>query len=269
MEKQRREELASFLVSRRNRLSPSDFGITVNSRRRATGLRREEVAHHAGISATWYVRLEQGRDVRASAHTLRSIAKALRLSPAEQAYLMGLARPDLVGKRLTYAVRQPSPNLLSLLRGLAPHAAYVLDRYWHVAAMNGPAVELLGAFHDNDPWGASLIGRLFLDPGWRSLFQDWNEVARSAVAQFRLSAANQPDDPVFASAIAELEAASEEFRDMWNGLEILEPPIWRKTLLLPAEKPVTFDFASLRAGGEDSEFWISIYTRVHQGGASA
>jgi transcriptional regulator with XRE-family HTH domain len=257
---QRRQELASFLVSRRNQLRPSDFGIAVNRRRRTPGLRREEVAQHAGISATWYVRLEQGRDIRASAHTLQLIARALRLTPAEQLYLVRLARPDLQGKPHGQALPQPSPNLLSLLNGLTPHPAYILDRYWHVVAMNDPATRLLGAFREDEPWGNHLIARLFLDPDWRRLFRDWNEVARSAVAQFRLSLASKDNDRVLVSIVSELEDASDDFRTLWSACEIAEPPIWRKTLVLPTGENRAFDFASLRASGVDSEFSISIYT---------
>jgi transcriptional regulator with XRE-family HTH domain len=225
---QRRQELAKFLVSRRNQLSPRDFGIVANGRRRTPGLRREEVAHHAGISSTWYVRLEQGRDVRASAHTLKLIAKALRLTAAEQAYLMRLARPDLQGTPQGQALQQPSKSLLSFLHGLAPHPAYILDRYWHVVSMNSPATELLGEFQEGKPWGRHLIARLFLDPDWRHLFQDWDEVARSAVAQFRLSLASQARDRVLASIVSDLCEANEGFHDLWRGHEIAEPPIWRK-----------------------------------------
>src|SRR5262245_36493897 len=82
----RRDELAQFLRSRRERLDPSDFGIAAGGRRRTAGLRREEIADAAGISTTWYVWLEQGRDVNASAHALRALGKALRLSQSEQTY---------------------------------------------------------------------------------------------------------------------------------------------------------------------------------------
>ena len=261
-DEQRREELSNFLVCRRNQLDPRDFGIVVNGRRRAPGLRREEVALQAGISATWYVRLEQGRDVRASAHTLDRIAKALRLAQPERAYLMRLARPDLDWKSHSHRAERPSDALLSLLAGLAPHPAYVVDRYWHVVAMNDPATALLGAFHEEDPWSTSLIARIFLDPRWRSLFRDWREVARAAVAQFRLAMSGHGLDPVLRPMIAMLERESPEFAAGWNSHEVAEPPVWRKTLVLPGNAERTFDFAILRPSGADSDFFVSIYTAV-------
>src|SRR3546814_17938754 len=92
---QRRQRLGAFLKAHRIRLVPQEVGLSATGRRRTPGLRREEVAQLAGISATWYVRIEQGRAVAASAATLDRIARALRLAAAERAHLLPLAdRPD-------------------------------------------------------------------------------------------------------------------------------------------------------------------------------
>ncbi len=261
-DKDRLRQLAQFLANRRKRLKPQDFGITVKSRRRTLGLRREEVADRAGISTTWYVRLEQGRDVRASTHTLQLIAKALHLSAPEQSYLMRLARPDLEWQSKLADAARPSEALLSLLHGLAPHPAYIVNRYWQVVAVNEPATELLGAFRGEDAWSNNLIARLFLDPSWRHLFVEWDAVARSAVAQFRLSLGAGTDDAVLVPLIATLEQASPDFSDAWNRQEIAEPPVWRKTIRLASGALQAFNFASLKPGGADSDFSVSIYTPV-------
>ena len=126
LDQTRRDDLSRFLRSRRERLDPAAFGITVGGRRRAKGLRREEVADAAGISTTWYVWLEQGRNVNASAHALRALGKALRLSQPEQTYLFQLARPDLEWQNGPVETTPPSANLLALIDGLAPHAALSL-----------------------------------------------------------------------------------------------------------------------------------------------
>jgi transcriptional regulator with XRE-family HTH domain len=146
----RRDELAQFLRSRRERLDPADFGITVGGRRRAVGLRREEIADAAGISTTWYVWLEQGRNVNASAHALRALGRALRLSQSEQTYLFQLARPDLDWRRGLAGHALPTTNLLALIEGLAPHPAYSTNRYRQVVASNKPAQILLGDFSSAD-----------------------------------------------------------------------------------------------------------------------
>ncbi|HVZ30542.1 MAG TPA: helix-turn-helix transcriptional regulator [Asticcacaulis sp.] len=253
----RRQDLARFLRSRREVLRPEDFGLTPG-RRRTPGLRREEVAQVAGISATWYIWLEQGRDVRASPHALASLARALRLSQAEQTYLMKLARPDLDWRgRLVKAL--PSTELQSLLNGLAPHPAYVLNRYWQLVAINTPARRLLGEWAEGDAWAHNLLARLFLDPAWRTLFIDWPEVARSAVAQFRLATAAMREDKVLEALLTELGAANSEFNALWNARDLAEPPVWKKRLR-HADGERHFYFATFRPEGRDRDFWVSIYT---------
>ena len=120
-DKIRLTELGQFLKSRRAMLAPENVGLAPTRRRRTPGLRREEIADAAGISAAWYVRLEQGRDVRASLHALDRIGKALRLNAPEQAYLLELARPDLDWKSKVRSHEMPSPTLLAMVSGLMPH----------------------------------------------------------------------------------------------------------------------------------------------------
>ncbi len=255
----RRDELAQFLRGRRERLDPADFGITVGGRRRAAGLRREEVADAAGISTTWYVWLEQGRNVNASPHALRSLGKALRLSPSEQTYLFHLARPDLDWQRGAVSPGLPTADLLALLKGLAPHPAYITNRYRQVVASNQPAQVLLGDFAA-DEWSGNLIARMFLDPLWRERFVDWPTVARSVVAQFRLATATMADDPVMTSLVARLMASSEAFAQWWRDRELADPPIWRKTVRHPRVGDMSFDFATLQPSGRDRDFFVSLYT---------
>ncbi|MER9421633.1 helix-turn-helix domain-containing protein [Mesorhizobium sp. M0317] len=169
----RHNELARFLRERRDRLPRIDGA---NGRRRAPGLRREEVAAEAGISTTWYTWLEQGREVNASPQVLRSLARVLKLSRSEQAYLYQLARPDLDWRNRLGEQGLPSAPLLSLLDGLAPHPAYVVNRYWQVVAcnhrrrcclgisrrmMSGPAACSPGCFSTWNGGSALSTGRRF------------------------------------------------------------------------------------------------------------
>lgn len=254
-----RDEFARFLRDRRERLDPAAFGIRPGGRRRTAGLRREEVAEAAGISATWYAWLEQGRDVNASPHALRALGRALRLSQAEQTYLFRLARPDLDGRAGASGEAMPAASLLSLIEGLSPHPAYITNRYRQVVAANRPARLLLGAFDSGDPARGSVIGRLFLDPLWRAIFVDWETVARSTVAQFRLATAAMADDPVLVSLVALLSASSEEFARWWADRALAEPPIWRKTVRHGLVGDMAFDFAVLQPLGRDSDFSVSLY----------
>jgi len=258
----RHDELARFLRDRRDRLQCSDVAGASKGRRRAPGLRREEVAAEAGISTTWYTWLEQGREVNASPQVLRSLARALRLSRSEQAYLFQLARPDLDWQNRLGEQGLPTAPLLNLLEGLAPHPAYIINRYWQIVAWNKPATVLLGSFEADGDWSGSLISRLFLDPDWRQRFVDWPLVSGSAVAQFRLATVTMTRDPVLAALVSSLEAASDEFAACWSNREIAEPPIWRKSIRHPVAGEMDFDFATLQPNGRDGDFSLSVYTPV-------
>ncbi|HEX2619109.1 MAG TPA: helix-turn-helix transcriptional regulator, partial [Phototrophicaceae bacterium] len=91
----RRQQLSDFLRQRRTRLSPDEVGLPAGQRRRARGLRREEVAQLAGISVDWYTWLEQGRDIRVSEQVLISLARALQLNPSETRHLLMLGQEHL------------------------------------------------------------------------------------------------------------------------------------------------------------------------------
>src|SRR5579884_3801624 len=95
-DEQRRTELAHFLRSRRERLSPTQFQLPMGAKlRRTPGLRREELAQVAGISPSWYMKLEQGQEIRVSAQVLESLAQTLQLTPSEREHLYVLAREQL------------------------------------------------------------------------------------------------------------------------------------------------------------------------------
>jgi len=258
-ESNRRSELGKFLRLRRTTAElPS--ATRPSRRRRTRGLRREEVADAAGISATWYVRLEQGRDVRASIQTLNRIGKALRLDAGEQAYLLELARPDLDWRKTVKDHQQPSRQLLAMVAGLMPHPVYVLNKYWQVKACNTAARLLFGDLDNPARYEANLVARLFLDDEMRNRFVDWHTVARSVVAQLRLSTASMVQDAVMENLIAGISRSSEEFKTLWDRAEIAEPPLWSKVLHHPRVGELHFDFAAFSPPGEDGAFTVAIQT---------
>jgi len=128
-ESERRHTLADFLRKRRAHLSPSDVGLPPGIRRRTPGLRREEVAHLANIGTSWYVWLEQGRDVHPSTQVLESLAQALRLTPNERRHLFLLAGQPLPPSS-SPASEHTSPALQQVLDDLDPTPAYVIGRRW-------------------------------------------------------------------------------------------------------------------------------------------
>lgn len=218
-------ELGGFLRSRRARLRPEDAGLpSYGGRRRVPGLRREELAQLAGVSAGYYTRLEQGQSPNASDAVLDSVARVLRLDDAERAHLYSLVRPQ------TYARRPASParpeevrhGVRVMIDSFGPVPALVLGRSLDVLAWNRMAHALLAGHLDLDapdrPADRPNIARmLFLDPPMRALYPDWIRKARSTVADLRQLSGLWPDDPRLTGLIGELTAASREFAELWRA----------------------------------------------------
>jgi len=215
----RARELADLLRSRRDRLQPADVGLPAGHRRRTSGLRREEVAQLAGVSATYYTFLEQGRDLRPSWEVLEAIARALRLSPAERAHLHTL------GSGTPKAARRPGAETLplavvALVDHLDPYPTYVTGRYWDVLAANRAARLLWTDWPALPPENRNMVWWTFTDPAARRVFVDWEAESSAQLARFRTAADRFPDDPSFTSLIGRLRDASPEFRAAWPRHEV-------------------------------------------------
>ena len=135
----RRQELSDFLRNRRGRIAPADVGLPETNRRRTPGLRREEVAQLAGVSATWYTWLEQKRPIGVSSGVLDNLARVLRLDPAErmQLFQLALRQPVLESPSKRETV---SPLIRRLLDQTDPIPAFVIGRRWDVLAWNRAAL---------------------------------------------------------------------------------------------------------------------------------
>ncbi len=209
--------LGAFLRARRERLNPDDAGLLgAGLRRRTPGLRREEVADLAGISATWYTRLEQGRDVAASAAALARLAGALRLTRPERAHLFELAgRHDPVAAPVTELV---PPDLV---RAVAASAvpAYLLDACWSARAWNAGAADLFAGWLGGAE--ANLLRYVFLDPAARDFIVDWPVRAMRLQAEFRIDHARRSHVPGVVALVDGLCGASPEFRRGWQGQRVL------------------------------------------------
>ncbi|MET0807020.1 MAG: helix-turn-helix transcriptional regulator [Lacisediminihabitans sp.] len=200
--------LGDFLRARRAELHPSDVGLSGGTRRRVPGLRREEVASLAGISADYYLRIEQGRVDTPSNQVLISLARVLRLDEASAAHLHALARPDGIAAP-DDADRLPD-GMLSLLDQLAV-PGYVVNRYLDCLASNALARSLSPNFVP----GRNLLHQLFLDPADRRLHIDWDAAAVSVVGGLRQIAGVNPDDGRLIELVARLSERSTEFRALW------------------------------------------------------
>ncbi|GAA1020238.1 MULTISPECIES: helix-turn-helix transcriptional regulator [Amycolatopsis] len=206
-------ELGTFLRSRRERIAPADAGLPITGRRRTPGLRREELALLAGISATWLTYLEQGRDVRPSDQVLDALARALRLTSAEQEHLRRLADG---GKTPEDAPEEAAPEVEGVPAMLGDNPAYVTGICYDLLAYNDAAAEL---FRNIEP-GSNVVRWMFTEPAAREVLVDWEQEARNILARLRAIAGRHPDHPRVTRLVAELTEASPEVRAWWPHYEI-------------------------------------------------
>ncbi|MDX3056918.1 helix-turn-helix transcriptional regulator [Streptomyces sp. NE06-03E] len=214
----RENSLGEFLRARRSRLAPSDVGLgTGGRRRRVDGLRRQEVAVLAHVSADYYSRLEQGRERHPSPSIAESLAQALRLTPDARSHLFRLAglNPNL---RPDTARGQVHPQLLHILDASHQAAAYVLSPSFDILAANAHAQALLSPFAGSDQ---NLLRILFAHPGARTYFTEWPVAAAGSLHTLRLNAVRLPQDTDIADLVTGLSAGSADFARRWeNGAAI-------------------------------------------------
>ncbi|MFJ8982403.1 helix-turn-helix transcriptional regulator [Streptomyces sp. NPDC102282] len=206
-----REALRHFLRSRRARLSPDDVGLLATGRRHTPGLRREEVAVLAGVSASWYTWLEQGRDIKVSDGVLDAISHALRLDDTERVHLYRLAGTNPPQRTSPTTAPREVPRLQPIVEGWLPAPAFVVDRYWNVLAANSKAQSLLGVPRH----GQNYLISFFTDPSARARFPDWDDMAARLVGQFRVQGARFPGDARFDKLAEDLCQVDHAFADLW------------------------------------------------------
>jgi transcriptional regulator with XRE-family HTH domain len=217
----RRAELGDFLRTRRARLQPEAARLARSGRRRTPGLRREEVAQLAGISAAWYTWLEQGREIRVSPEVLHGIADALQLSPDERRHLLVLADRGVASGELPDE-EEVTPRLERVLRGMKDLPACVIGRYADLLAAS-PALQALLPPMDEIPGEKrNLLVFVFTDPELRARLSDWESFARECLAHFRAGYASRVGDPRAERVVERLRRASPEFAGWWERHE-LEP----------------------------------------------
>ncbi|MBM2621011.1 helix-turn-helix domain-containing protein [Actinoplanes sp. LDG1-06] len=256
-----RAELAAFLRSRRERITPADVGLPAGARRRTPGLRREEVAQLAFISPEYYARLEQSRAPRPSAEVLSGLARALRLSDAERAHLHHLAGAPPAPRGPSREVR---PSILDLIQRLPQAAATVISAGFDILAWNDLAAALLEDFSAVPPRERNLVRRAFLGPhrDGQILYgvSDLDDFALHSAQRLRATAARYPDDPAVASLVRDLLAGSPRFRELWESHDVTDEPTLRKTFQHPTVGPITVNCDVLDIADRDQR--VVIYTAV-------
>jgi len=247
----RARELADLLRSRRDRLQPADVGLPAGQRRRTKGLRREEVAQLAGVSATYYTFLEQGRDLRPSWEVLEAIGRALRLGPAERAHLHTLGTSTR--KTPARLAAETVPEAVSaLVDRLDPYPTYVTGRYWDVLASNRAARLLWTDWLALPQHDRNMLWWTFTDPAARSILVEWETEAQALLARFRAAADKRSDDPSLTALIERLRNASPEFRASWPRHEVAPLASGSKRLRHPVLGEITLTHVTLTLA-EDPE----------------
>ncbi|ALO08360.1 Putative DNA-binding protein [Streptomyces venezuelae] len=237
-------ELREFLMSRRARVSPAEAGLPDGgARRRTPGLRREEVAVLAGVGVSWYQWLEQGRDITVSPQVLDSVARVLRLSPAERRHLYVLAALNPPALEAAPEDRDMCQGLRRLIDTWMPFPAHIMDAYWNTVIYNDAAAIVLGMRPDASQ---NCLVTFFTDPLYRSRMGHWEELAPRVVAQFRSACSECPDDEGFRTVVEELKELSPEFAELWERRDILPGGQNRKEMEHPLVGTLVVEATQLR-----------------------
>ncbi|MET8233336.1 helix-turn-helix transcriptional regulator [Micromonospora sp. NPDC005298] len=207
--------LGAYLRARRELVTTQQAGIPDVGVRRVPGLRREEVAMLAGISADYYLRLERGRDRNPSVQVLESIARVLHLDDDHFAHLLTLVAQVPRRRRRRGRRQTPPAGALKLLHSLA-QPAFIEDRYFDILAVN----RLATALSPGLAVGRNQLRDLFLDPAEQALHPEWENVTECFVANLRQAVGTDVDDPRFIELTGELSLASPRFRQLWARHEV-------------------------------------------------
>ncbi|KFK85165.1 XRE family transcriptional regulator [Streptomyces sp. JS01] len=267
----RRAELSEFLRTRRAKLQPQDVGLPDFGRhRRVPGLRREELAQLAGVSVAYYTRLEQGNGRNVSAEVLDAIARALRLTDAEHAHLTHLARPARHKKKRRPArVQRVRTGLLYLLDNMDGIPAYVTGARSDILAWNAMAAAVFGDWGALPPGERNWARLVFLSPGYRDLFVNWDSKASDMVSYLRLYAGCHPDDPELSALVGELSVKSDEFRRLWATHNVKEKGHGVKLVRHPLAGDLTLSYETLNLPDDEEQHLVTYHAEPGSDSAQA
>ncbi|MFI6168977.1 helix-turn-helix transcriptional regulator [Nocardia sp. NPDC051052] len=246
--------LGAFLRARRELVRPEDFGMSGGGQRRVAGLRREEVAMLAGMSADYYVRLEQGRDKHPSEQVVVALARVFALDEEAVAHLRELARPVVRRRRAAQRPERVSPGLLALMEAWPNTPALVLGRHLDVLAANPLAV----AVNACSVPGINQVRMMFLDPEARNVYPDWAIHAAETVASLRASAGDL-DDPRLTELVGELSLKSDDFRRLWARHDIRGKTAGKKRFRNPMVGELTLAYETFSVNGAPGQLLVAYH----------
>jgi transcriptional regulator with XRE-family HTH domain len=234
----RRTELAAFLRTRRERITPEDVGLPVGSRRRTAGLRREELAQLAGVGVTWYTWLEQGRRINASVQVLDAIARTLRLDPTERAHLFRLA--EVPGAATIAACDDcPLPGEVQQILDALPFPASVVTERFDLLAWNQVYASLFPRVVSAPPGERNTLLSILIGPPCCSPVLDQETQCDAMIAQLRAAYGRHVGDPAWMHFIRRLEAESPSFGKTWAAHDVAQPTSYVKDFRHPGVGRIT------------------------------
>jgi transcriptional regulator with XRE-family HTH domain len=240
-------QLGTYLKDRRAKLDPTAFGLPL-TRRRTPGLRREEVAQRANVSATWYTWLEQGRGGAPSADVLDRIARAMLMTDVEREhlFLLGLGRPPEVRYQAPEGI---TPRLQRVLDTLDHSPAFIRTATWDVIAWNRAAAAVMTDYSTLESGQRNVLRMMFRDTRVRAAQSNWQSVARYVVASFRADVARAGAVREVQSLVDELCATSPEFAAMWRDNDVQGHGDGVKTLRHPIAGTLSLEFSAFSVDG--------------------
>lgn len=245
------DDIGEFLTSRRAKLTPAQAGLPdFGGRRRVPGLRREEVALLAGMSAEYYKRLERGNASGVSEAVIDGISRALQLTDAEHAHLYDLIRTANAGahpqrRRAATRKTQLTPGVQQTIDAMSTVPVFIQNGRLDAVSTNRLGRALFSEMFDDVRPPVNAARFVFLDPRAQDFYQDWEANTRQIVAILRAEAGRSPYDRQLSDLVGELSTRSDLFRKLWGAHDVKEHRTGTKSIHHPIVGDLDLTFQSM------------------------
>jgi transcriptional regulator with XRE-family HTH domain len=247
-------EFGEYLRILRGRVSPAQVGLPDTQRRRVPGLRRGELSQLVGLSAEYYMRLEQGRADRPSEQVLRALSRALQLTPAEETHLLDLARnPRAVVAAEAKPLRTGLGHVVDAITGTP---AMIMSPALTVLHWNELAEVLIADFSRLQPRERNMARQIFLNADSRKVHGDWDQAAEDTVGMLRLAGRRPPVEPEVLQLVDELLANSETFARLWLTHCVHEKTSGPKVFVHPSYGRIDLHYDTFHVAGNDGKMLV-------------
>jgi transcriptional regulator with XRE-family HTH domain len=252
-------EIREFLTTRRSRITPEQAGLrSYGTRRRVSGLRREEVAMLAGISVEYYTQLERGSVSGVSEDVLDAVARALQLDEVERAHLFDLVRAAKQRPRRRGATTERvRPAVQQLLDSMTEAAAFVRNSRLDILSANRLGYALYSEAFSNPDRPTNLGRFVFLDPRARDFYVDWDGIADAGAGSLRAAAGRDPYDRDLTTLVGELSMRSDDFRERWAAHDVREYQAGIQRFRHPLVGELTLAYEALKLAADVDQILIA------------